>query len=82
VARDQSRAAWFAVSTLVVASIASFTLLSRVTLPFIFNHDRDEISPSGMSQNLQNVSLQWGQAEVDDDSSPLLTKPVTDQSVI
>jgi hypothetical protein len=76
VARDRSRAAWFAVSTLVVASIASFTLLSKVTLPFMFNHDRYEISPSGMSQNLQNVSLQWGQAEVDDDSSPLLTKPV------
>ena len=79
--RDQSRAVWFAVSTLAMASIASSTLLYKINLPALFGHDRYEISLSGTSQKLQDDVLHREQGQVDADSSdegsgPLLAKPL------
>jgi hypothetical protein len=78
VARDQSCAAWFAVSTLVMASVASSTLLYKTSPPAMFDHDRYGISLSGKSHKLQGVSLQ-GEVDShtsDEDGGPLFARPI------
>jgi hypothetical protein len=80
-ARDQTRVAGFAASTLIITSIVLFTVLYKGTFPSMLDHGRYEVFPSRQTRHSQEVSLKSGQVEVDfyqpdDDNGPLLTKPI------